>query len=337
MRRIPQSPFHVRGDPHQRLLVLAHDPDLQRARVPREVVEDVLEDLHELDAHSRHLPLDPRAHRVDDVLGVGTARPRRQEDGDVAPVELGGRDWPELGSRPAGPVYDARCLAEDRLDAQGGRVGGLERRAGRQEVVEDERPLVHLGKESRRDAQGDDRAERDQGCDSGSRDRRAAQHAPERPGVAGTQGPAPACARRQARAQQTCRHQGQNVDGEEQRDQHGRDQSQRQGREEASHETREKGQGHEHHDRRHGRPDHWGGDLAQAGAHGEVRGLAFLDPACDRLDHHDRVVDDQADGNGHPAQGHEIERLARQIDGEKRHEQRHRHREGGQDPRADVP
>ena len=147
-----KTPLHLGGEPHQDLPVLAQDPDLQRPRVPGQIVQDVLEDLHELDPHARHLPIEARAHPIDDLFRVGAAPAWLQQNGDVAAVELGRGDRSELGARPAGPVHDGRRLTEDRLDAQSRRIGRLEGGSGRKEVVEDERALVHLGQEPRRDA-----------------------------------------------------------------------------------------------------------------------------------------------------------------------------------------
>ena len=56
-----------------------------------------------------------------------------------------------------------------------------------------------------------------------------------------------------------------------------------------------------------------------------------------RLDDHHRVVDDEADRDGEPAQRHQIERLAEAAQDEERRPQGQRQRGGGEQRRPDVP
>ena len=70
---------------------------------------------------------------------------------------------------------------------------------------------------------------------------------------------------------------------------------------------------------------------------GDRRALApSVHAAMDALDHHDRVVDDEADGHGEAAHRHEVDRLAEQAhDGERReHGERQRH--GGDERQPPV-
>ena len=56
----------------------------------------------------------------------------------------------------------------------------------------------------------------------------------------------------------------------------------------------------------------------------------------DVLDHHDRVVDYEADRRGHPAQSHEVEGQADDVHGEKRRQDRDGDDEDGDEGRAPV-
>ena len=57
-------------------------------------------------------------------------------------------------------------------------------------------------------------------------------------------------------------------------------------------------------------------DLAHAGDRGLHRRLAALEMPMDVFHHHDRVVDDEADGEHHGEQRQEIDGIAHQVEHE---------------------
>ena len=89
-------------------------------------------------------------------------------------------------------------------------------------------------------------------------------------------------------------------------------------------------------DQRHGERDDGEADLRRPLHRRVVRTVALLEKAGDVLDHHDRVVDDEAgrDGQGHQRQIVEAE--AGLIHDRQRPDQRQRHRQARDDGRRDV-
>ena len=73
-------------------------------------------------------------------------------------------------------------------------------------------------------------------------------------------------------------------------------------------------QGQEDQDRRERRADDRAADLLAGPVHGRVARLSLGQVPRDVLDHDHGVVDDQADGHGQPAQRHQVQRVAGQVE-----------------------
>ena len=65
-------------------------------------------------------------------------------------------------------------------------------------------------------------------------------------------------------------------------------------------------------------------------------GLAEFEVTRDVLDHHDRIIDDETDGDRQPHQRHVVEAVAKQIHDRERRDQRHRNGEARDQRRARI-
>ena len=82
------------------------------------------------------------------------------------------------------------------------------------------------------------------------------------------------------------------------------------------------GAGDEHRRQHHGDGDDGAGDLAHGLARGLLgRQMLLAHDALDRLDDHDGIVHDDADGQRHPEQAQRIDREADRVDADERAEQ----------------
>ena len=92
----------------------------------------------------------------------------------------------------------------------------------------------------------------------------------------------------------------------------------------------------EHRDQRHGQRHDRETDFLRADFGGFLRMLALLDVAHDVLDHHDRIVDDEAGRDGQRHQRKVVEREAGERHHAERAEQRERHRDARDDRRPQA-
>jgi hypothetical protein len=122
----------------------------------------------------------------------------------------------------------------------------------------------------------------------------------------------------------TCGHPGQQRNERQrldERDQHCRRERDRQRLEELPDDPGEHAEREEDHDGRQRRADDRRHDLPHRKGHRLTGLIAAVEMAVDVLDDHDRVVDDQADGHGEAAHGHDVDRLAQPLhDEEGRHD-----------------
>ena len=88
-------------------------------------------------------------------------------------------------------------------------------------------------------------------------------------------------------------------------------------------------QRYEDQDRRQRRADDGAADLAAGAVDRPIAGLAARQVARDVLDHDDGVVNDQADRDREPAQRHQVERVAGQVEEDEGDDERERDRQGG--------
>ncbi len=128
---------------------LAEQLDLDRPRRPRQIVDHVGQDLHELDAQARGGRGDLAPHLVDHSEDVAGAMARQHEPcNDVAAVLLR-REQPELGPGAARRPGDLRRLGENPLGDAHDAVRLVQGRPARRPIVQHERPLVHLRQKAR--------------------------------------------------------------------------------------------------------------------------------------------------------------------------------------------
>ena len=125
--------------------------------------------------------------------------------------------------------------------------------------------------------------------------------------------------------------------GDQERRHQGYGHRQRQRLEEGARHAGKEGQRQEDQDRRGGRPQQGTEELHGRRAQGADAVFARLvQAALHMLDHDDGVVDDQADGGGHAAQGHDIEALAKHLQGQGGQGQDRRHDHDRHQRHADV-
>ena len=103
-------------------------------------------------------------------------------------------------------------------------------------------------------------------------------------------------------------------EGEGERGQQRRPDGNGEGAEEDAGNSRDRDQRKEDHDRGDGRADQRGADLADGAADRFGARLAGVAVQHDVLHHHDGVVDDQPDGRGQAAEGHQVEGLVQQAE-----------------------
>ena len=108
-----QTLLNLLSDGDKRLVVRPQDPDLDRARVTRQIGQYVFEELKELDSGGRDMSLDAASNIIDDFLDVSTLLPRLEEHGNVPGAHLGRGHRPEFGTRAPGPTLDVGSVAQD--------------------------------------------------------------------------------------------------------------------------------------------------------------------------------------------------------------------------------
>ena len=124
------------------------------------------------------------------------------------------------------------------------------------------------------------------------------------------------------------RRQGQRDEG---RDQHGDGDGHREFMEQPADDAAHEKQRDEDGDEGEGDGDDGEADLPRPFDGGLERAHPLLEIAHDVLDHHDRVVDDEADGDGEAHEGQIVEAIAQQIHDREGADQRQRHRGTGDD------
>ncbi len=87
--------------------------------------------------------------------------------------------------------------------------------------------------------------------------------------------------------------------------------------------------GKKHEDRRQGRADDRPADLLARAIHGRVARLPFGQVPRDVLDDHHRVVDDEPDGHRQPAERHQVQRVAGEIEKDEADDEAQGNRECG--------
>jgi hypothetical protein len=104
--------------------------------------------------------------------------------------------------------------------------------------------------------------------------------------------------------------------------------------EEPAHDALHEEQRDEHRDERGRERDDREADLLRALERGDEGLLPLLDEPRDVLDHHDRVVDDEARRDGERHERQVVERVVTQVHHAERDDERERHRDAGDDRRA---
>ena len=124
--------------------------------------------------------------------------------------------------------------------------------------------------------------------------------------------------------QQPLRQQGRQEQGKSQRDGQGGDHHQRQRAEKLAGQVAQKRQRQEGGHGRHRRADHGRGDRLQSGGDGRPTRQALFQLMEHVLDDHDAVVNDQAQGDGKRAEGHDVQRLPQRLHQSERDDDRQR-------------
>ena len=252
-----------------------------------------------------------------DVIERALANPL-EPDEEVARVRL--RDGQgEPGAGAARVALDLGRLAEDLLDVPEHAIGLLERRSRRHDVVEHERPFVHLRKEPaaepevEQDAQAQNR--------SGSRQdeprvaERPLQHsfvparepAQEPPFARSFSLRELGLCRLRRRAQEPPRQDGREEDRQEQGCEQRGHHRQSQSAEEDGRDAAEEHERNEDDDRRQGRSDQRRRQLLDGALRRLGRALPHRDVDRDVLHHHDGVVDHHADRGRESPERHQVE------------------------------
>ena len=319
--------------------VWAEQLDFHWPGAAREVVDDVRKNLDELDPHARERGRRPRPDLVDDLVDRPVALALGLEPDRVVAAVLQRREQAQLGAGPPTGPGHLRDPGEDAVDDVKLAIRFGQGRAARGPVIEDERPLIHLGQEAGfgrtvRDVPGGDEHH---GGDSHAP--RMVEHGAERAlvrarqrvdGVTETLQGTRRRARwrggvlRVARPEVALAEKRDHRAGESQRHQHGDRERDRQGVEELADHALQQAQRQEHDDGRQGgrrdRPE----QLLDRVADGRRPVRVQVEMPDDILRDDDGVVDDETDGDRHGAEGHQVERLSEQPHHEDRDDERER-------------
>ncbi len=295
--------------------------ELDRDGVPRQIADQILEDLDQLDPYRGHFDVDLLADAVHHVvdgssatLGTGLEQHRH-----IAAVGRGGEEA-QLAAGPPGERLDAGIGAQDLLDPADQLIGLLERAAGRSPVIEDEAALVHVGHEAGADGAGEEhqqhgRAGREQQREHAVRlealegslvdPRHGLERESESRLLLECLGPA---AQPFAGEQRNQRHR------DDQGEQHRERERQGERAEELAHHAFQEAERGEDDDGGQGRARDRREDLVGALADDRGDRLAGVQRqvALHVLHYHDGVVDDQSDRDRQAAERHEVEGIVKQ-------------------------
>src|SRR2546430_596266 len=128
--------------------VWAEQLDFHWPGAAREVVDDVRKNLDELDPHARERGRRPRPDLVDDLVDRPVALALGLEPDRVVAAVLQRREQAQLGAGPPTGPGHLRDPGEDAVDDVKLAIRFGQGRAARGPVIEDERPLIHLGQEA---------------------------------------------------------------------------------------------------------------------------------------------------------------------------------------------
>ena len=304
--------------------------------------------MDEFNRHPRKRLGEFRALLRNDLLGVAFAPVARlQPDQDVAAILLGG-EHAHLGAGPSREAGDFGRVLQDRFDAPHHPVRFGQRRPDRRPVVDDIAAFVHLGQEPGFEVEiqqpGNGR-ERDR---DGDDPERARDRAPQDGDVPAAKPAMFEIGRRVAvtadlvrsavchRFQQIgCgnRNEQQGVD-ERQEDRAG--QRERQRREELSDHALIPRERNEHDDGGQRRADNGADQLVRALLGRPLRRLSRREMPMNVFHDHNRIVDDQADGDGEAAHRHQVDRAVGDVQDEERADDGQRQRHGGDQRGAPV-
>ena len=320
---------------------LVLDIELEAAGIAQPEDRRRRESQHQRLANTRSGPHHLADHLLDGFLALVPVA-RRDENRRRAVAETTAE---EIQAGKGDHVLDRGVLADDRVDLLDHRLGTRQRRAVGQVHRADVITLILV----RHQAAGRELPQRDRGGDHQKVDRQRHQRAPHEefhaalvmPGHAGeaaVEGAEEASrlvrffAFQQRHAE--CRRQRQRDDARN----HHRD-GDRHGKlpVEFASESAQEGDRNEHRAQHQHDRDHRPGDLAHRQQRGFARLLAFLvDDALDVLQHHDGIVDHDADREHHAEQRQRIDRIAEQQQADEGAQKRHRHGENGDERRAPV-
>ena len=336
----------------QQVGVLREELDGHRFGRAGEIADHVLQQLHELDVQHRFGFRDLGAH-VGDHLVAAAAALAFQLDRDIAGVGFGDGGQAELQAGAPRSALHLGDGAQDLLHVGDHAVGLFERRAGRHDVVDDEAAFVHGGQQvgpaiavtdvGAADQQDAENRQQQRMFEGHPQHALVGVHEPARHAAVLLLGVAAGALADEVVAEGGSPGQGQ---GERSEQRHAHGDGQR--AEEHAGDAGDGNQRQEHHDGGDGRADQRNADLADGAADGLGARLALIAMHHDVLHHHDGVVDHQSHGRGQTAQGHQVEALAHDPQGDEGHRdgggnhqpghqrcapvaQEQHHDEGGQD------
>ena len=308
--------------------IVAEDLHFNRLGAAFEIAEHVLQQLHELDFDKWSRLVHALSKVADDFLrGAAALTAGLEADQDVAAV-LRRREKPQLGSGAPRVRGDLRRIGDNALDEPYLAIGLDECTAFRGQVIEDEPTLVGRWEESGPDAREQTECQDQQQNADRHRNRRAADHHAQQTFVHLLECAVPFAGRPMMRSGPAC-HERHDADGQREGDENGHRKGERERLEELSRHAGEQAERDKHDHRRQRGADERFGDLRHRAQHGLA---AFTRSSMDVLHDHHRIVDDEADGDGKPAERHQVDRSAEEPHerecGDDGHRQRHGRNEG---------